>query len=204
MILFNAWWSYSAKLLACTVQFSVDNNDTYKAFSSILKVMVVVLNSVFQTEIADMFALSCAGQFPYPTIENEDMLNFLSEGNRLEQPPNCSDEVWVIQNLSHIHTWWYVTQSDLAGVYAGMIRWSNVGAPSPVSDRHSKTWERDLRPCYWRPQIIFSLLHSLTGNYNLSHYYICWELLSSRKPPSLCFTKPHSLFTVQPPIKDTI
>ena len=71
----------------------MDNNDTYNAFSSILKVMVVVLNGVFQTEIADMFALSYAGLFPYPTIENEDMLNFLSEGKRLDQPPNCSDEV---------------------------------------------------------------------------------------------------------------
>ena len=34
-----------------------------------------------------------AGGFPYPSINNEDLLRMLSQGYRLEKPDNCSAEV---------------------------------------------------------------------------------------------------------------
>jgi hypothetical protein len=33
------------------------------------------------------------GGFPYPTVGDRDLLNFLLEGKRLEKPDNCSDEL---------------------------------------------------------------------------------------------------------------
>lgn len=36
------------------------------------------------------------GGYPYPTIANVDMLEFLQRGGRLEKPENCSDEMYVI------------------------------------------------------------------------------------------------------------
>lgn len=32
-----------------------------------------------------------SGGFPYPTVQNNELLNYLKEGNRLERPENCSD-----------------------------------------------------------------------------------------------------------------
>ena len=36
------------------------------------------------------------GGFPYPTISDMNLLNFLLDGNRMEKPNNCSDEMYVI------------------------------------------------------------------------------------------------------------
>lgn len=33
------------------------------------------------------------GGFPYPTVSDMDLLNYLLEGKRLEKPDNCSDEL---------------------------------------------------------------------------------------------------------------
>ena len=38
------------------------------------------------------FLLSQGG-FPYPTISDMNLLNFLLEGNRMDKPSNCSDEM---------------------------------------------------------------------------------------------------------------
>ena len=146
--------------------------------------MVVVLNGVFQTEIADVFARSCVGQFPYPTIENEDMLNFLSEGKRLEQPPNCSDEVWVIQNLSHIHTWWYVTQhwlvcmqlwSDEAMLELPAQSATNIQRPEREIWDHA-TRDHKLSSVYSTHSRVTTIYHTTTstgGCYLVENHYHC-------------------------------
>lgn len=33
------------------------------------------------------------GGFPYPTINDRDLLEFLLEGERMEKPTNCTDEM---------------------------------------------------------------------------------------------------------------
>lgn len=33
------------------------------------------------------------GGFPYPSIQNEDLLPLLKRGYRMEKPDNCSSEV---------------------------------------------------------------------------------------------------------------
>lgn len=35
------------------------------------------------------------GGFPYPSVQNEDLLSFLKSGYRMEKPDNCSPEVYV-------------------------------------------------------------------------------------------------------------
>lgn len=39
--------------------------------------------------------LILAGGFPYPTIQNEDLLTCLKRGYRMEKPENCSPEMWA-------------------------------------------------------------------------------------------------------------
>jgi len=34
-----------------------------------------------------------AGGFPYPTIQNQELLMMLKQGYRLEKPENCASEV---------------------------------------------------------------------------------------------------------------
>ena len=34
-----------------------------------------------------------SGGFPYPTINDRDLLDYLLEGNRMEKPNNCTDEM---------------------------------------------------------------------------------------------------------------
>jgi serine/threonine protein kinase len=43
-----------------------------------------------------LWEIATLGQFPYPSIANEEMLDHILEGNRLEQPSNCSDEVYKL------------------------------------------------------------------------------------------------------------
>lgn len=38
------------------------------------------------------------GGFPYPTVSNGELLMHLAEGNRLDQPGNCSDHLYELMN----------------------------------------------------------------------------------------------------------
>jgi len=39
---------------------------------------------------------SSTGGFPYPTVQNHELLNFLKSGTRLEKPENCSDSLYEL------------------------------------------------------------------------------------------------------------
>ena len=39
-----------------------------------------------------------SGGFPYPSIQNEDLLSLLKRGYRMEKPDNCSSDVYVTFN----------------------------------------------------------------------------------------------------------
>lgn len=41
------------------------------------------------------------GGFPYPTVQNNELLNFLKDGKRLEKPDNCSDTLYELM----LHCW---------------------------------------------------------------------------------------------------
>jgi len=43
-----------------------------------------------------LWEICTLGGFPYPTISDMNLLNFLLEGNRMEKPNNCSDEIYQI------------------------------------------------------------------------------------------------------------
>lgn len=45
-----------------------------------------------------MWEIVTRGQTPYAGIENAEIYNYLISGNRLKQPPECLEDVWV---LSH-------------------------------------------------------------------------------------------------------
>lgn len=37
-----------------------------------------------------------AGGFPYPTVSNHELLNYLKAGERLERPENCSETLYAL------------------------------------------------------------------------------------------------------------
>ena len=39
------------------------------------------------------YLLSALGAFPYPLLSNSDVLNTLLNGQRLEKPPNCTEDL---------------------------------------------------------------------------------------------------------------
>ncbi|GFG29559.1 hypothetical protein Cfor_00289 [Coptotermes formosanus] len=43
-----------------------------------------------------LWEIGTLGGFPYPTVSDMDLLNFLDEGKRLEKPDNCSDELYTL------------------------------------------------------------------------------------------------------------
>jgi serine/threonine protein kinase len=43
-----------------------------------------------------LWEIATFGGFPYPTITNSEMLEYLRNGGRLEQPINCSNEIYAI------------------------------------------------------------------------------------------------------------
>lgn len=54
------------------------------------------INSYFH-----LFIFRSAGGFPYPTVSNHELLNFLKDGKRLEKPENCSDALYKLM----LHCW---------------------------------------------------------------------------------------------------
>nr|CAD7437602.1 unnamed protein product [Timema bartmani] len=42
-----------------------------------------------------LWEIGTLGGFPYPTVDDHDVLSFLLEGNRLEKPDNCTEELYV-------------------------------------------------------------------------------------------------------------
>lgn len=43
--------------------------------------------------LINKYLFKFAGGFPYPTIQNQDLLMMLKQGYRLEKPDNCAPEV---------------------------------------------------------------------------------------------------------------
>lgn len=42
-----------------------------------------------------MWEIATRGQTPYPGVENSEIYDYLRQGNRLKQPPDCLDCMWV-------------------------------------------------------------------------------------------------------------
>ena len=55
-----------------------------------------------------LWEICTLGGHPYPSIGNKQLLQHILQGNRLEKPHNCSDDVWV-QTVCvcdhHFHIW---------------------------------------------------------------------------------------------------
>ncbi|XP_068747375.1 uncharacterized protein [Montipora capricornis] len=43
-----------------------------------------------------LWEICTLGGFPYPTINDKDLLDFLLDGNRMKKPDNCTDEIYQI------------------------------------------------------------------------------------------------------------
>nr|CAD7408771.1 unnamed protein product [Timema poppensis] len=43
-----------------------------------------------------LWEIGTLGGFPYPTVDDHDILSFLLEGSRLEKPDNCTDELYTL------------------------------------------------------------------------------------------------------------
>ncbi|ETN85293.1 hypothetical protein NECAME_06453 [Necator americanus] len=48
---------------------------------------------MFQAYGIVLWEIVTLGGFPYPTVCDKDMLQYLLDGNRLEKPISCSDEM---------------------------------------------------------------------------------------------------------------
>jgi len=85
------------------------------------------------------FVVSCCfliGGFPYPLLSNRDVLEALLDGQRLEKPPNCSEDLWVHKVVAIT----YVTQSGMMScLTAGKLIQSYV-PPSPSWKERQKRW----------------------------------------------------------------
>lgn len=46
-----------------------------------------------------MWEIATRGQTPYPGVENSEIYDYLRQGNRLKQPPDCLDCMWVFSAL---------------------------------------------------------------------------------------------------------
>ncbi|CAI7996026.1 Proto-oncogene tyrosine-protein kinase receptor Ret, partial [Geodia barretti] len=49
-----------------------------------------------------LWEIATLGGFPYPTINNEEVLDYLQQDKRLDQPPGCANEIYDIM----IRCWW--------------------------------------------------------------------------------------------------
>lgn len=51
-----------------------------------------------------MWEIATRGQTPYPGVENSEIYDYLRQGNRLKQPPDCLDCMWVSPAISLLLT----------------------------------------------------------------------------------------------------
>ncbi|KHJ99314.1 hypothetical protein OESDEN_00694 [Oesophagostomum dentatum] len=65
----------------------------------------VLLNDLYATSLKTfcpiaygivLWEIVTLGGFPYPTVCDKDMLQYLLDGNRLEKPLSCSDEIYAV------------------------------------------------------------------------------------------------------------
>ncbi|PNF43435.1 hypothetical protein B7P43_G12542 [Cryptotermes secundus] len=62
-----------------------------------------------------LWEIGTLGGFPYPTVSDMDLLNFLLEGKRLEKPDNCSDELYALM----LHCWSH--SADMRPSFAELV-----------------------------------------------------------------------------------
>lgn len=46
-----------------------------------------------------MWEIATRGQTPYPGVENSEIYDYLRQGNRLKQPPDCLDSMYVLSSV---------------------------------------------------------------------------------------------------------
>lgn len=89
-----------------------------------------------------MWEIVTRGQTPYAGIENAEIYNYLISGNRLKQPPECLEDVWVLPHPADM----IFGEIWLAGrkqrQLAGMLIWI-----SPLSSTQSHSLESPWVSC---------------------------------------------------------
>uniref|UniRef100_A0A183DJH6 Pkinase_Tyr domain-containing protein n=1 Tax=Gongylonema pulchrum TaxID=637853 RepID=A0A183DJH6_9BILA len=50
-----------------------------------------------------LWEICTLGGFPYPTVSDKDILKYLQQGNRLEKPASCSNEVYDVMMQCWAH-----------------------------------------------------------------------------------------------------
>ncbi|XP_021924805.1 platelet-derived growth factor receptor beta-like [Zootermopsis nevadensis] len=62
-----------------------------------------------------LWEIGTLGGFPYPSVNDMDLLNYLLEGKRLEKPDNCSDELYSLM----LHCWSH--SADMRPSFAELV-----------------------------------------------------------------------------------
>ncbi|KAJ8280298.1 hypothetical protein GJAV_G00052920 [Gymnothorax javanicus] len=57
-----------------------------------------------------MWEIATRGQTPYPGVENSEIYDYLRQGNRLKQPPDCLDSIYSL-----MHSCWLLSPKDRPG-----------------------------------------------------------------------------------------
>lgn len=83
-----------------------------------------------------MWEIVTRGQTPYAGIENAEIYNYLISGNRLKQPPECLEDVWVLPHPADMFFWEIWLAGGKQRQLAGMLIWM-----SPLSSTQSHSLE---------------------------------------------------------------
>ncbi|XP_023995318.1 tyrosine-protein kinase receptor UFO [Salvelinus sp. IW2-2015] len=54
-----------------------------------------------------MWEIASRGQTPYPGVENSEIYDYLRQGNRLKQPPDCLDSIYSL-----MFSCWFLSPKD--------------------------------------------------------------------------------------------
>ncbi|XP_067002326.2 vascular endothelial growth factor receptor 1 isoform X2 [Anabrus simplex] len=112
-----------------------------------------------------LWEIGTLGGFPYPTVEDTNLLRFLLDGRRLDKPDNCSDELYRVMLMCWSHC------PDERPTFAELV----TGLHSLVSrnrayvDFRSLPSEYVLPPPHLVPEVVSHKLTSENSDYKSSN-----------------------------------